>query len=364
MDSFVELQEYIQEINKNYKALNVESIREIQRTIEPTRKRLQKLVENNEIARGSAQIQEILRANKHTQSLIKNHTKLSQLPDVNIHPSWLKLNYDIATNLRSYSKLIVQENSLWLIGIERLQAKINFEALKNQYKISQPTLSEMNRALGDTSSSFRELLESFQSTSDILKFPEFTLTGATREIYTTNYALKSLDNQSTEEETDAQFFSAIKNDLPDCVDLLNLIDPTLTVSFIEAQDALYGGNSVHARHILVSLRELLNHLLRALAPNEDVLLWISQQPEQSMLLHNQSPTRRAKLLYIYRDLHSKPFMNFLRADTNSFLKLFDIFNTLHEKNPQLTNQQLEAIFIRTKSWIAYLIHTSRENRNS
>src|SRR5699024_9159286 len=119
-----------------------------------------------------------------------------------------QLSPTISADLPNYSKKIIQNNSLWLDAIKNLQASINLEALEKQYEISQPVLSDMTRSLVDASSSLRVLTESFQSSSDILKSPNFILAGATREIYTTNYALKSLDTQNIE-ESDTHFISVV-----------------------------------------------------------------------------------------------------------------------------------------------------------
>ena len=106
---------------------------------------------------------------------------------------------------------------------------------------------------------------------------------------------------------------------------------------------------------LARLRELWNHLLRRLAPDDLVTVWILGIASQKDLLHEGKPTRRARVLYICRDLNNDPLTEFLTHDTRAFVKLLDLFNRVHELETELTDEQLRAILLKSNSWLMYIL---------
>ena len=201
--------------------------------------------------------------------------------------------------------------------------------------------------------------ESMRHISDITRLPDFVMPGATRGIFTTSYALETLrpwDERDQEEaETQIQLVAEAELETSDCIALLQQVDPELARPYIGAREALYGNNADRARHILGSLRELWNHLLRRLAPDEFVIAWISGIDNQKDLLHEGNPTRRARILYVCRELNNDPLSEFLTHDTRALLKLLELFNRVHELEAKLTNEQLRAILLKNDSWLMYIL---------
>ena len=138
-----------------------------------------------------------------------------------------------------------------------------------------------------------------------------------------------------------------------CIGLLQAVDPALARPYIGAHDALRGRNADRARHILSSLREFWNHLLRRLAPDEHVLSWVSTDDKD--LLHEGRPTRRARVLFVCRSLNHGPLTDFVVQDTRALVKLVEFFNRVHELDPELTDEQLRALLLRTDSWLTYIL---------
>ena len=95
--------------------------------------------------------------------------------------------------------------------------------------------------------------------------------------------------------------------------------------------------------------------MRHLAPDDLVFAWIPGNANQKDLLHEGRPTRRARVLYICRELNNDPLTEFLTHDTRSFVKLIELFNRVHELETELTDKQLRAILLKTDSWLMYLL---------
>jgi hypothetical protein len=244
-------------------------------------------------------------------------------------------------------------------------AGIDFEAIKSRFQIEMPVISGLESSIAHAAASYGSLAESLREISDITRLPAFVLPGATREIYTTSFALETLrpwDERDEEEgETEIQLVAEAELETSGCIALLQQVDPGLARPYIGARDALYGNNTDRARHILSSLRELWNHLLRRLAPNDLVAAWIPGIANQKDLLHEGKPTRRARVLYVCRELNSDPLTDFLLHDTRALVKLIELFNRVHELETELTDEQLRAIVLRTESWLMYLLQISVGN---
>ena len=93
-----------------------------------------------------------------------------------------------------------------------------------------------------------------------------------------------LADEDLEEELDEDedldeelaFVSAEYVDNLDIVDLLESVNPDLVTPYVGAKDALHGNSPDRQRHVLASLRDMLNHLMRELAPQDETIEWISQ----------------------------------------------------------------------------------------
>ena len=176
---------------------------------------------------------------------------------------------------------------------------------------------------------------------------------------TTSFALETLrpwvERDEEDAETEIQLVAEAELETSGCIALLQQADPGLARPYIGARDALQGNNADRARHILSSLRELWNHLLRRLAPDESVSAWIPGIADQKDLLHEGKPTRRARVLYVCRELNNAPLSDFLMHDTRALVKLIELFNRVHELESELTDEQLRAILLKTDSWLMYIL---------
>ncbi|MEB3733709.1 hypothetical protein ULF88_05190 [Halopseudomonas pachastrellae] len=317
-------------------------------------------------------MQEIISANQHWQELIEQTTAASRIADsLAAHQSWLErldfVQHDFShiSQLQASAKLALCDTSLQLTATERLMAGVDFEVIRNRFQIEMPVIAGLESSIAHVASSYGSLAESLREISDITRLPAFVLPGATREIYTTSFALETLrpwDERDEEEvETEIQLVAEAELETSGCIALLQQVDPGLARPYIGARDALHDKNADRARHILSSLRELWNHLLRRLAPDDLVAAWIPGVLNQKDLLHEGKPTRRARVLYVCRELNNDPLTDFLMHDTRALVKLIELFNRVHELETDLTDEQLRAILLKTDSWLMYILQISAGN---
>jgi len=208
-------------------------------------------------------------------------------------------------------------------------------------------------------STYKNLADSISTLPEVTRLPAFALPGATREVFTTGYALDVLCNpeesQTEEDLTEIQLIAEVEQETSGCIALLQRVDPALVRPYIGARDALRSASADRARHILTSLREFWNHLLRRLAPDELVMMWVPKDAKDLDLLHDGLPTRKARVLYVCRNLYHGQLTDFVVQDTRALVKLIEFFNHVHELELELTDEQLRALLLKTDSWLMYIL---------
>lgn len=371
--ALAKLHQDMEAINRLAKPSYFNVIEQMERTLEPIRRQQLEISRVLEMSGVVARIQEIAGANQHWQELIKQTTATSRIAEslAATHQSWLErikpIQHDFShfSQIQASAKLALCDTSLRLAATERLMAGIDFEAIRSRFQIEMPVISGLESSIAHVSASYGSLAESLREISDITRLPAFVLPGATREIYTTSFALETLypwDERDEEDaETEIQLVVEAELETSGCIALLQQVDPGLARPYIGARDALYGNNADRARHILSSLRELWNHLLRRLAPDDSVAAWIPGIANQKDLLHEGKPTRRARVLYVCRELNNDPLTDFLMHDTRALVKLIELFNRVHELETKLTDEQLRAIVLKTESWLMYILQIAAGN---
>lgn len=370
--ALAKLHQDMEAINRLARPSYLGVIEQMERTLEPIRRQHLEVSRVLEMSGAAARMQEIISANQHWQELIEQTTAASRIADsLAAHQSWLErldfVQHDFShiSQLQASAKLALCDTSLQLTATERLMAGIDFEVIRNRFQIEMPVIAGLESSIAHVASSYGSLAESLREISDITRLPAFVLPGATREIYTTSFALETLrpwDERDEEEvETEIQLVAEAELETSGCIALLQQVDPGLARPYIGARDALHDNNADRARHILSSLRELWNHLLRRLAPDDLVAAWIPGVPNQKDLLHEGKPTRRARVLYVCRELNNDPLTDFSMHDTRALVKLIELFNRVHELETDLTDEQLRAILLKTDSWLMYILQISVGN---
>ncbi len=133
--------------------------------------------------------------------------------------------------------------------------------------------------------------------------------------------------------------------------LLADLDVNLVQLWQGANQALDSSNVDRSRHFLISLRELFTHILDQLAPGEQVRAWTAS-PEH---FDKGRPTRKARLLFICRDINYGPFSTFVQKDIESVLEFWEILNRAHQVAIPFTQRQLVAFKIRMEGALRLLL---------
>lgn len=363
--------------------MDLDYYKQIERALGPIRQQHLELARSIKLSGlASSGLTGLIQANQHWQDLVSQAMASSDVFEnmERTHQTWLDvikplqesiagglqaaaklypLQESIAGGLQAAAKLSLGNVTYWLTVTESLFAGIDFEALRRAVALPAPAFLKLENVVNDVMLTYAKLADSIRTLPDVTYLPDFTLPGATREVFTTGYALNAIQTsgeQDTEmDSSEVQLIAEVEKEISDCISLLRAVEPGLARPYVGAHDALYSGNTDRARHILSSLRELWYHLLRRLAPDDQVLAWAPTNNTE--LLRDGRPTWRGRILYIFRDLNHAPLTEFVTKDTDALVNLVNLFNHLHELELRLTDEQLRALLLKNDSWLMYILQT-------
>ncbi len=367
---YLKIQEDMERLNRALKPSYLSVYEQIERALEPIRRQHLEISRSIELSGlASSQLAEIVQANQRWQDLIGQATASSRVfEDIKrTHQTWLegiKPMQDSFAQLQAMAKLSLGDITYRMTVSERLFAGIDFDAMRQTMALPELTFLKFQDVIGKVTSTYEKLVSSIRVLPGVTYLPTFALPGATREVLITGFALDTIrvpdEPEDVEDASVVQLISEVEQETSGCIGLLQAVDPALARPYLGAHDALRGKNADRARHILSSLREFWNHLLRRLAPDEHVLSWISADDKD--LLHEGRPTRRARVLYVCRSLNHEPLTDFVVQDTRALVELVELFNRVHKLDPELTDEQLRALLLRTDSWLTYILQIWKGTR--
>lgn len=144
-------------------------------------------------------------------------------------------------------------------------------------------------------------------------------------------------------------------------ELLREINPNWLNLLQGAREALNTNNPDRARHVAVSLRELLGHVLRQLTPDDDIRDWNTNPDYYD---DKDKPTRKARLRYIYREINSGSLSELVDADVTSILTLITRLNRgTHGVAPCLTHRELQVVVDYVESRLLFLLRVNSSNKS-
>lgn len=346
-------------LNPSY--LNV--YEQMERALEPIRRQHLEMTHAIELSGlASSPLAQIARANQRFQEMVDQATASGRvLEDIRLaHQTWLdkiKPMQDSIAQLEAVARISLSDVAYRMTITERLFAGIDFEAMRRAIALPESAFLKLENVIGDITLTYERLASSVGTLPNLTHLPAFSLSGATREVFLTGYALDAIsipDQPHSEKDvSEVQLIAEVEQETSGCVGLLQAVDPGLARPYMGAHDAVRGRSADRTRHVLSSLRELWNHLLHRLAPDEHVLSWASRDDKE--LFNEGRPTRKARVLYICRDLNHEPLTDFVVHDTRALVKLVEFFNRVHELEPKLTDEQLRALLLRTDSWLTYIL---------
>lgn len=134
--------------------------------------------------------------------------------------------------------------------------------------------------------------------------------------------------------------------------LLAKLDTELVNLLLGARAAVKSANPDRARHVCVSLRELLGHTLRRLATDADVREW-TQDP---IHYEQTKPTRKARMLCLYARIDGRPLRKFIAADVRAAVELIDVLSTgTHVAALNASDAALDVLFNRAEGMLLLLL---------
>lgn len=317
----------------------------------------------------SRQAAEIASASRQWQQMIDQLVTPSPgLADLaRTHETWLaslKPTQNQVDQLEAAVKLSLGNVAYRAAISGQLFAGLDFEAIGSTVALPGTNDPALRDALIEMAATYNRVAESIRTVPDITQLPAYVLPGATRELFVAGHVVDAFVDRDKaledEEASQTQVVAEMEAEASVSISLLQTLDPALATPYVGAREALRGANPDRVRHVLSSLRELWSHVLRRIAPDEQVLEWVPNDRQE--LLHKGRPTRRARVLYVCRNLDHEPLGEFIDADTRALVKLVELFNRAHELESDLTDEQLRALLLRTESWLAYILQIWGDTR--
>ena len=188
---------------------------------------------------------------------------------------------------------LLAQKSLAQIQVKEIAASFKVDnSIKESFRQSHVSFGQRYAEL------FRSLEEPVPRLSSILPnltyFPTVEFYAGAQIIRTTTI----IEEEQLSEDEEIQ--KSLSTETADAVETsLAEINPKLIGLWRGAIRALDSNNPDNVRHFVTSLRELLTHVMHALSPDEEVRNWT----KDPLHFHENNPTRRARLLFITREVN-------------------------------------------------------------
>lgn len=234
------------------------------------------------------------------------------------------------------------------LGSATLMAPLEFYGIKDHFT----TLTDM----------YQSLVLSFEDREHLIaSFPPIVSGGPPIEILMSAKVVDILSRPVVDEKYEEQNQKAeadIEDEIEsDTNELLEVLNPELRSVWLGAKEALRSENPDRGRHVAVSLRELITHVLHTLAPDNDIRSWTNDPS----YFHENRPTRKSRVFYICRGINHGPFSKFVDADVHANIEFIDLFQRgTHNLNISFSDAQLRTLVIRTESLLRFLLLTCRK----
>lgn len=208
--------------------------------------------------------------------------------------------------------------------------------------------------LGNLTRSYQSLINVAATRESLAAQLPLITTYAPLEYYREIDVVESITVNDEDDEffDDHQIKAAIAESVPSVDGLLSAFDERLVRLLHGARQSLRDDNPDRARHVTTSVRELFTQVLYALAPDDEIRGWTSNDDHY----HDNRPTRRARLLFICRHIDCDPLSRFVQDDVRAALSFVDSLNAgTHVVESKLSSVQLASIVSRMESLLVFLL---------
>jgi len=282
-----------------------------------------------------------------TSSFFTLSNSAHELSKINLIGENILSQFYHGANLSKIAELIIHaEKNLSNILPSQIGSKLHINEAQKNSLIS---------GLNETTQSFNDIWKSYENKPSLLNnISPIIQRIPPVEIYNTTDITEKVsvsDKDDTEENlliTDL----GLENE-ETLKSLLARIDGDLFRMWQGAVQALESSNIDKIRHFNTSLRELVTHVIHRIAPDDEIKKWTTNPTEH---IKDGKPTRRARLLYICRNINDEHFKHFVEKDIDMMLKFIDLFQEgTHSIVSKTTEKQLIAIKCKAESAIKYLL---------
>lgn len=244
---------------------------------------------------------------------------------------------------------------LSLIAQESLRY-LDWDAIGLKVGMSEEMMSKTASSFSTLLDKYDYLFQSFEEAQfKMASFPPFVSKLPPVEIITGSHLLTTIsggEEKQPSEDNQPNYAPVIEDIELSLEDLLATLNPELISLWQGAKAGLRSFNPDRSRHIMVSLRELVTHVLHQTAPDSDIRSWTVD----NSYFNDGRPTRQARLDFICRGLNHGPFAKFVSKDVSAYLELIQMLQRgTHELSTALTEEQLRALIIKTESLLRFVL---------
>jgi hypothetical protein len=246
-------------------------------------------------------------------------------------------------------RMIDQLREISALSVPVIDLSRSIETIGNVLKL--PYENDLIASLNGTISSYQNLMRNVLPIEKFAVLPDAIRYYPTIEMHNTAVVTGRLimggDFKYEAEEV-------ITPDTDQVLAWLRDLDPFFPTMLEGARQSIYSQNPDRCRHFASSHRELCNHILHSLAPDDTIKGW-TNDPNH---FHEGRPTRKARLLYIVRNYQNGPFVDFFIQD---FSNQMDLLNAdEHRKSQKYTESQLSLLHWRFLSALKFLMEIVRK----
>ena len=311
-------------------------------------------------------IDSINQANSSLVTLFTEQTSLSRFAEevASVNRLW-KTEIDSIKHLSSSveaSKLAISQHyeviaKASLLAQERL-LNLHWNDLEKSVFRKTGELSGALESFKSLTKNYNSFVRSFSEKQfNITDFPPFVSGLPPIEILISSDLIDTISRTEDEkyvEEAD-NIEDEIREDIESSLEeLLVHVNPEIKRLWLGAKEALSSTNPDKKRHIVVSLREMITHILHSIAPDAEVKKWTTDPSHYC----NGRPTREARLLFVCRNINHGPFKEFVNQDVKSHIKFISLFQRgTHEININFTDQQIKTLIVRSEALARFLLIT-------
>ncbi len=307
----------------------------------------------------------ILDSKSIVSDFVRDHEALSRMAKEAISASkyWqadLDMYRRLSGETEAYRLALMAHHSevaeLSLIAQEHLK-QLDWGAIGLSIGMSSEMISTTVSSFSALLKDYDYLFQSFEEAEyKMASFPPFVSKLPPVEIITGSDLLATISTGSEQkqlpEDVEPSHAPVIEDIEVSLEELLAKLNAELIPLWRGAKAGLRSYNPDRLRHIIVSLRELVTHVLHQTAPDKDIHSWTIDPS----FFNNGRPTRQARLHFICRSLNHDSFRQFLSKDVAAHLELIQILQRgTHELSIALTEEQLRALIIRTESLVRFIL---------